>query len=68
VTRNQTPLASYLDLTLADVFRRVRTGDSIVSGPGMLIGSYRSFPCVTPAGSSKQKRKPEGHCPSASET
>jgi hypothetical protein len=35
-------------LALADVFRRVRTGDSIVSGPVMLIGSYRSFPCVAP--------------------
>ena len=29
-------------------FRRVRTGDAIVSGPVMLIGSYRSFPCVAP--------------------
>jgi hypothetical protein len=46
VTRR--PLATYRDLALADVFRRVRTGDAIIPGPVMLIGSYRSFPCVAP--------------------
>ena len=30
-------------------FRRVRIGDGIVAGPVMLIGSYRSFPCVAPS-------------------
>jgi hypothetical protein len=29
-------------------FRRIRTGDAILSGPVMLIGSNRSFPCVAP--------------------
>jgi hypothetical protein len=47
VTRR--PLATYRDLALADVFRRVRTGDAIIPGPVMLIGSYRSFPCVDPS-------------------
>jgi hypothetical protein len=36
-------------LALADVFRRVRTDDAIIPGPVMLIGSYRSFPCVAPS-------------------
>ena len=42
------PLATYRDLALADVLRRVRTGDAIIPGPVMFIGSYRSFPCAAP--------------------
>jgi hypothetical protein len=30
------------------LLRVERPGDAIVSGPLMLIGSYRSFPCVAP--------------------
>ena len=41
-------LAASPYLALADVFRRVRTGDAIIPGPVMLIGPYRSFPCVAP--------------------
>jgi len=47
VTRSQTP--GYLSgFGSGRCFRQVRTGDAIVPGPVMLIGSYRSFPCVAP--------------------
>ena len=55
MTRSQTPpkqmakkLVRLLRVERPDYqyLKRVRTGDAIVSGPVMLIGSYRSFPCV----------------------
>ena len=48
MTRSQTPWRS-IGIWLWQMFSgEYEQADAIVSGPVMLIGSYRSFPCVAP--------------------